>query len=58
MVFFFLDEKETGQRCKGIFEPVCAAGIQDQTICHAQVQSAPRLVGLALGFHILLLYFY
>ena len=38
MVFFFLDEKETGQRCKGIFETVCAAGIQDQTICHAQAK--------------------
>jgi hypothetical protein len=28
--FFLLDEKETGQRCKGLCEPVCAAGSKER----------------------------
>jgi len=30
--------RASGAKMHGIFEPVCAAGIQDKTICHAELK--------------------
>ena len=55
--FFFLDEKETGQRCKGIFEPVCAAGSKERAplsqyfLCLETKKQNSRLFKIEMKFY-------